>query len=155
MEITNIFDAVEKGETELAKVFANEIKFKTQNKINLVDMFGKTVLYYACERGNVELVEFFLMMGANPNIRGFARTVGGNSCLEAGFLSDNPIQITRLLLIAGAKVYSYMITNVGVVVNYEKAKIITNLLEKALTVQNIHKEMIKKEMYDYITNLND
>jgi ankyrin repeat protein len=40
-----------------------------EHQFNMKDMIGRTPLYVACKHGYLEIVEYFLKLGANPNIR--------------------------------------------------------------------------------------
>ncbi len=67
--------------------------------INERDCHGKTALYYACSKGNIELAELLLNNNANPNICGF----NNESPLTTAILLQNS-RLVRLLLKKGADI---------------------------------------------------
>jgi len=61
-EVSPVWGLLKKGDDSARNFFQGEID------INAVDPDGKTPLFYAVEKKDVDLVSFFLSHGANPNV---------------------------------------------------------------------------------------
>lgn len=50
------------------------------NSTSVIEIDKRTVLHYAAEQGNLEIVKFLLQNGANPNAKEFREKAKGFSC---------------------------------------------------------------------------
>lgn len=92
-KLKKVFDAIQNGSYNLVENFLN-----SGVPVNTKNAKGQSLLYFACMRGNVEIVKLLLQKGANPNSKS---NDGDFPLIEAVYFEDKP-EILEILLSEGA-----------------------------------------------------
>ncbi len=112
---------------EYASIPLIKLHLSLGDDIDALSDIGVSMLHVASGKGNLELVQYLLEQGANPNLSG----VKGNGALHLAVEADNP-DVVRALLAAGAQLDSQNddgLTAMQKAVQHGHAKAVTALGE--------------------------
>lgn len=80
--------------------------------VNSRDMWGYTPLHYACERGNVEVIECLLETHANPYVTNTGSVSDGLTPEDVAMLFLSPEHLIPVLSLFGRRKHNVKVLNI-------------------------------------------